>query len=174
MRRGYYNSWDDCNCFDMNMDMTEYPPYPHILGDVIEGTAYRWATLEDLPGICACTDAAEEGFTVLYRSSKLYDPASPHRVLLAEREGQICGVLQVLFGVEAPALGSIGCTAVHPDFQGRHIAVNMVMLATKALREAGLPRAYLGYTYSGLEHLYGKAGYRICCYYAMAEKKLTD
>ena len=174
LRRGYFNSWDDCNCFDMAMDMADYPQYPHKIGDAINGITYRWAFADDLPGICECTDAAEEGFTPLYRASKLYAASSPHRVLLAEQDGRICGILQVLFGVEAPDLGSIGCTAVHPDFQGRHIALNLVMLGTKALKAAGLPRAYLGYTYSGLEHLYGKAGYRICCYYAMAEKSLSD
>ena len=174
VRCGYYNSWDDCNCFDMCMELANYPQYPHKIGDAINGITYRWASAADLPGICECTDAAEEGFTPLYRVSKLYAASSPHRVLLAELDGRICGVLQVLFGVEAPSLGSIGCTAVHPDFQGRHIAVNLVMLGTKALKEAGLPRAYLGYTYSGLEHLYGKAGYKVSCYYAMAEKNLAD
>lgn len=36
-----------------------------------------------------------------------------------------------------------------------------------------LKEAYLGYTYSGLDHMYGYAGYKICVYYNMAFKRLT-
>ena len=173
-RRGYVHSWGDCSCFDMSMSLASYPHYPHAIGDTLGDITYRWATPDDLAGISACTDAAQQSFTALYQSPDLYDPASPRKVLLAQSPKRICGVLQVADSVEAPLLGSIGCTAVHPDDQGRHIAVNLVMLGTGYLRSLGLPRAYLGYTYSGLEYLYGKAGYRICCYYAMAEKSLID
>ena len=48
----------------------------------------------------------------------------------------------------------------------------MVLAGTRSLRDAGLERAFLGYTYSGLERLYGRAGYRICAYYFMAQKRL--
>lgn len=33
--------------------------------------------------------------------------------------------------------------------------------------------AFLGYTYSGLDRLYGRAGYRICVYYFMAKKNIA-
>lgn len=52
------------------------------------------------------------------------------------------------------------------------IATHMVTLGTKYLRDLGLREAYLSYTYSGLERMYGYAGYKICVYFMMAEKKL--
>ena len=73
---------------------------------------------------------------------------------------------------EEKGLGSIGCTVVKRSFQGRHIAVNLVILGTKYLKEAGMKEAYLGYTYTGLDRLYGYAGYKICVYYMMAKKNL--
>ena len=70
--------------------------------------------------------------------------------------------------------GSVGCTTVKQAYRGKHIAVNMVTVGTKHLKDTGLKDAYLSYTYSGLDHLYGYAGYRICAYFMMAEKTLRD
>lgn len=46
-------------------------------------------------------------------------------------------------------------------------------VGTRALRDMGMREAYLSYTYSGLDRLYGAAGYRIKVFYMMAEKKLV-
>jgi len=48
----------------------------------------------------------------------------------------------------------------------------MVTIGTKYLKDAGMKEAYLGYTYSGLDHMYGYAGYKICIYYMMAKRML--
>jgi len=58
-------------------------------------------------------------------------------------------------------------------FRDKHIGVNMVIMGTKYLKSRGLKNAFLGYTYSGLDKMYGYAGYRICIYYFMAQKKLN-
>jgi len=49
----------------------------------------------------------------------------------------------------------------------------MVVLGNKALKEQGIKEGYLGYTYSGLDKMYGYAGYKICIYYNMAKKELV-
>ena len=166
-KRGYSHSWD-CNCFDMRMELAGYAvlPFP------TEGIAYRWAAPEDIPGITACTDRAHESFTKYYRDPSFYRQDSAKRVFAAEADGKIVGTLIVSFATEGEGLGSVGCTAVDPDYQGRKIASNLVILGTGLLRDAGFSKAFLGYTYTGLDKLYGFAGYRICVYYYMAEKKL--
>ncbi|MBR6768417.1 MAG: hypothetical protein IKM34_02910 [Clostridia bacterium] len=42
--------------------------------------------------------------------------------------------------------------------------------ATEYLALRGAKFAFVGYTYSGMERLYGKCGYRISSYYMMAKK----
>ncbi len=73
---------------------------------------------------------------------------------------------------DIPRLGSIGCTAVRRAWQGKHIATNLVLLGTGALKEMGMEEAYLSYTYSGLDRLYGAAGFRIKVFFMMAQKQL--
>ena len=82
------------------------------------------------------------------------------------------GTLVVSRETEAPGLGSIGCTAVRGAYQGRKIATNMILLGAKSLRRAGMQEGYLGYTYSGLDKLYGRAGYSVSALYFMARKQL--
>lgn len=171
-KRGYTHAWGEGNCFDMRVPLDEMPPIEGRIGDVINGVTYRWAEASDMEAICVCTDDACEDFTEYYRNPDLYRPDSRERVLIAETDGCVCGTLIVTMEGEAEGLGSVGCTTVHTAYQGRHIAANMVRLGTKHLKEIGLPDAFLGYTYSGLDKLYGFAGYRICIYYLMAEKNL--
>ena len=102
----------------------------------------------------------------------LYDEANSQRVLIALDGSKVCGTLIVSAETEAPGLGSVGCTAVAHAWRGRHIAANMILLGSRYLRDLGLKNGFLGYTYSGLDKLYGLAGYRICAYYLMAAKKL--
>ena len=165
-KRGYMHRWD-CNCFDMRMDLADYAAVPF----ATEGITYRWARPDDISGITACTDRAHESFTKYYRNPALYREDNPKRVFIAEADRKIVGTLIVSFAAEGDGLGSVGCTAVDPDYQGRKIASNLVILGTGLLRDAGLSKAFLGYTYTGLDKLYGFAGYRICVYYFMAEKK---
>lgn len=168
--RGYAHSWD-CNCFDMKFLLKEFDKNEHSIGDTIEGITYRWATAGDLPGITVCTNAACEEFTKYYQDEFLYTENESSRVLIATVENRVAGTLMVDMDVEN-GLGSVGCTAVHPEFRGKHIAVNMVTLGTKHLKDVGMKEAYLSYTYSGLDHMYGYAGYKIFVYFMMARKKL--
>lgn len=170
-KRGYAHSWGG-NCFDMRFPMSEFPGAGHAIGETIDGVVYRWATMDDLDGVCACVDDACPDFTPYYRNAQFYDGQGRDRVLVAEDGPEIVGALVVSLETEGTGLGSIGCTAVRTDHQGRHIAANLVLLGTAYLRERGMAEAYLGYTYSGLDHLYGLAGYRICVYYMIARKTL--
>jgi len=169
LKRGWKHAWQDCDCFDMRTPLI-FPVTEDRIGCGIGGVTYRWATRIDMPQIKLCTDDAEEGFSKYYQNKDLYMPDSPQRVLAAEKDGEIIGVLMVSYETEAKGLGSVGCTAVKSAHRGHHVAVNLVKLGTEALRLAGIRQAYLGYTYTGLDRLYGYAGYEICLYYMMAEK----
>ena len=172
LKRGYTHSWGECNCFDMRMPMADCALTPLNIGDTDRGILYRWATEADLPGVCACTDDAEPNFTKYYVSGDFYRPDSPERVLVALDGSVIVGTLVVSREAESPGLGSIGCTAVRNAYQGRKIATNMIMLGAKSLHAAGMREGYLGYTYSGLDKLYGRAGYAVSTLYFMARKVL--
>lgn len=166
-KHGYTHSWD-CNCFDMRMDLQDFSAVPF----ATEGVTYRMAEPKDLEGAAACTDDAEEGFTKYYRNPELYTGSGKKRVLVAESDGIIVGTLIVSLESEGAGLGSVGCTAVRQAYQGRRIASNMVILGTGMLRDAGMRQAFLGYTYTGLDKMYGFAGYKICVYYFMASRQL--
>lgn len=172
-KRGYEHAWGRENCFDMRVRLDELPAIENSVGDTVGGVTYRWAEAADMQAVCECTDDAHDGFTKYYGNSALYQSGSRERVMIAETEGRVAGALIVTAEGEAEGLGSVGCTAVRHADRGRHIAANMVRLGTKFLQKEGLLEAYLGYTYSGLDKLYGYAGYRICVYYLMAEKKLN-
>ncbi len=168
-KRGYCHSWD-CNCFDMRFPLSQFKDGSLRIGDTAAGIVYRWAGLEDLETVCACTDDAWPEFTQFYRPKELYQKSGVSRVLAAFSGREAAGALIVQLS-EGGTLGSVGCTAVRKAYRGRHIAVNLVTLGTQYLKESGAGEAFLGYTYSGLDHLYGYAGYKICCYYMMAVKK---
>lgn len=169
-KRGYCHSWG-CNCFDMRFPLSRFTGGECRIGNTIGEFVYRWAGLEDLEAVCACTDDAWPDFTQFYRREELYQKDSDSRVLAAFSGGEAVGTLIVQLS-EGGRLGSVGCTAVREAYRGKHIAVNLVTLGTGYLKEAGAGEAFLGYTYTGLDHLYGYAGYKICCYYMMAVKKL--
>jgi len=173
VKRGYAHSWEDANCFDMraDLDSVEFPS--ESIGDTIEGITYRFATVNDIPKIIECTDDAEQSFSKYYKNEKLYSEDSNQKVLIATSNDEVCGTLIISIETEAKGLGSVGCTTVSHNYRGKHIGVNMVVLGTKYLKSLGLKKGYLGYTYSGLDKMYGYAGYKICIYYAMAQKKLT-
>jgi ribosomal protein S18 acetylase RimI-like enzyme len=172
-KRGYFHSWKDANCFDMRADLEQTKYIDESIGDTINEITYSFATLSDIPKIIKCTEDAEPGFTKYYKNEKLYSDDSKQKVLIATYKGEVCGTLIISIETEANKLGSVGCTTVANKYRGKHIGVNMVVLGTKYLKSLGLKDGYLGYTYSGLDKMYGYAGYKICIYYAMAQKKLT-
>lgn len=172
-KRGYRHSWD-CNCFDMRFPLSDYKDAGYSIGDTVDGITYRWATPDDTERIYSCTNDAFEEFTQWYRNEALYGGNSNEKVLIATDHNEVVGTLIVCLEAEGENLGSVGCTAVRRDFQGKHIATNLVILGTKYLKDAGMKEAYLSYTYSGLDRLYGYAGYKISVYYMMARKSLSE
>ncbi len=172
-KRGYAHSWD-CNCFDMRFPLTEFVKNEHSVGDTVDGICYRFATKEDMEEVFSCTDDAYDEFTIYYKNEALYlgDGEQNPKVLIATDGDEVVGTLIVNLETEGAGIGSVGCTTVKSSHQGRHIGVNMVIIGTKYLKDAGMKEAYLGYTYSGLDHMYGYAGYKICNYYMMAKKCL--
>ena len=170
-KRGYAHSWD-CNCFDMRFPLSECRAPDWEIGQAANGVIYRWAAPEDRAAVCACVDDAWPDFTQYYREEALYGADPARHVMLAEAEGVAAGALMVSLEAEGKGVGSVGCTAVRHAYRGRRIAVNMVTLSTAFLKTAGMRDAFLGYTYSGLDYMYGLAGYKICVYYMMAKKTL--
>ena len=106
-----------------------------------------------------------------YRDNALYQEGEGARVLIAVFRDEVAGALIVGAEDIEKGLGSVGCVAVRKGWRGRHIAVNLVTIGTKYLKDSGFREAYLSYTYSGLDRMYGYAGYKICTYFMMAEKR---
>ncbi len=170
-KRGYRHSWN-CNCFDMCLPLNTFSGNAYDVGDTIDGITYRWATLNDLDSICVCTDDAYQEFTGFYQDKTLYADNKNIKVLVAVAHNEVVGTLIVKLEDDEACLGSAGCTTVKRAYQGKHIAVRLVTIATKYLRDIGVREAYLSYTYSGLDHMYGYAGYKISVYYMMAVREL--
>lgn len=175
-KRGYKHSWGDCNCFDMRLNLDDYQSDDHSIGDTIDDILYRWATMDDLEGIVICADDAcqyqEESFSRYYRNENLYANGSDQRVLVAVKDGRIVGTLIVSMERESKGMGNVGCTCVATDMTHQKIGTTLVCLGTGQLKEVGLKKAQLSYTYSGLDILYGASGYEVCTYYFMGEKEL--
>lgn len=177
-KRGYVHAWKTCNCFDMKMSLKQPLDYKGAVGDTINGVTYRWGEESELTEILCCVDDAcqhqEESFSKYYRNPELYRVDSMERVLVAEKAGQIIGCLIVSAEVEGIDLGSVGCTSVRLSETHQGIATNLVKIGTSYLQSLGLSKASLSYTYSGLDKLYGEAGYEISTYYFMGVKRLDN
>lgn len=173
-KRHYHHAWKDANCFDMRMSLADFHDEGCQVGDTIDDILYRWADRSDLESIVACVDDAEKEFTGYYLTEDLYNGQRPQQVLVADNGSEIVGTLIVSVETEGKDLGSVGCTTVRHDHRGRHIGVNMVKTGTRYLKDIGLSEACLNYTYSGLDHMYGYAGYQICTYYMMGEKDISQ
>ena len=169
MRRGYRHRWGEANCFDMRMDMGVVPeksaPCP-------EGIEFMLAGPGDVGDAVACAEDGWEEFARYYADASLYVPGGKSRVLLAREGSTAVGALIVSAETEGTGVGSVGCTVVRTARRGRGIAAGLVWRGSEMLRAAGMKSGFLGYTYSGLDRLYGAAGYKICAYYLMAEKNL--
>lgn len=170
--RGYVHSWD-CDCFDMRFPLSRFNRSGLNVGDTIEGITYRWAVPADLEGICACTQDAFPEFTQYYRDERLYGSNPDERVLIAVSGEEVVGTLIVGAEIREERLGSVGCTTVRHSCRGKHVAVHLVTIGTGYLKDIGMKEAYLSYTYTGLDHLYGYAGYKVCVYFMMAEKEIN-
>lgn len=174
-KRGYVHSWQNCNCFDMQMSLENIIENDSSIGDAKNGITYRWATKDDVNSIVECADDAcqyqDESFSKYYSNCKLYEENNNQKVLVAVKDKKIVGSLIVSIETEGKDLGCVGCTCVSTKETGHGIATNLVMIGTKYLKEAGLKNASLSYTYSGLDKLYGSAGYEISTYYFMGEKR---
>lgn len=171
-RRFYTHSWNDDECFDMDMELKN-TICDYNLGDTVNDITYRLATIKDLEEIKKCTDDACEEFTEYYMNVNLYNKDNSQIVLVAEDNGEICGTLIISKETEAPNTGSVGCTTTKHNHRGKGIATTMVQIGTKYLKDLGYKYGHLGYTYTGLDKMYGKAGYKVTTKYFMAEKPLV-
>ncbi len=173
-KRGYHHSWGEANCFDLIQDLTKFNQNNIRLGKNINGIVYEWAKLEDLNKVVDCVNDGHSEFTKFYQNDSFYSEDSKQRVLIAKDKDLVVGCIIINCETEEKEMGSAGCTTVRHSHRKRHIASNMVILGTQYLKERGLKKSYISYTYSGLDKLYGYAGYEICIYYFMAEKDLND
>jgi GNAT superfamily N-acetyltransferase len=168
---GYKHS-QDCNIFDMRFPLKDFVREEYSVGDTIDGITYRFATESDRKAVYDCTDDALKEFTQWYKSDDFYCSEVIPKVLIATEGDIVCGALLVEIANEKQKLGTVGCTSVRRSCRGRKIATHMVTLGTKYLRDIGMKDAFLSYTYTGLDKMYGYAGYKIFVYYMMAQKEL--
>lgn len=170
-KRGYTHSWGEDECFDMFMELKDMS-YPHQTGEDINGIVYKFAKEEDIKQIVECVNDAESDFTQYYMNINLYKPNNDQKVLIALKDDEVVGTLIISIETEAKDTGSVGCTTTKTKYRHQGIATNLVCIGTKYLKDMGLKYGYLGYTYTGLDKLYGVAGYHITNKYMMAKKIL--
>lgn len=110
----------------------------------------------------------------IFLDENLYAVNQDAKVLVASCDNEIVGTLIVGAKEERNGrrCGFPACAAVKRAWQGKHIAVNLVTIGTGYLKDIGVGEVCLGYTYTGLDHVYGYAGYKISVYYMMGEKVL--
>ncbi|MCR5005947.1 MAG: GNAT family N-acetyltransferase [Clostridiales bacterium] len=170
-KRGYQHNWGETGCFDMSMDLSDAPEQPVHVGDTVHGITYRMAGPKDIPGIEACVKDAQESFVPYYLETEHYTADTKAPVLVAVRGADVLGTLIVSLEVEGEGLGSVGCTATRTDARGQGIATHMVQAGTQYLKDNGMRRAFLGYTYTDILRMYARAGYQVSQEYFMAEKR---
>ena len=126
--------------------------------------------------IIECADDAcqyQDGkFSKYYKNTDLYKEDNNQRALVAIKNNKIVGTLIISIEIEGKDLGNVGCTCVKFSETHKKIGTNLVRLGTKYLKDIGLLKASLSYTYTGLDKLYGDSGYEISCYYMMGKKKV--
>ncbi|MDD2648875.1 MAG: GNAT family N-acetyltransferase [Eubacteriales bacterium] len=171
-RRGYVHSWKGCNCFDMRARPADLPRKAQANNPDGDSLSLRFAAKGDREAVCSMVRNAYQSFLEYYEDEAIYGKTPEGRAAIAETDGKIVGAVLVSLNEEAKGIGSVGCTAVLPEYRSRNIASRLVLFGTDYLWEHGMAEAFVGYTYSGLQNLYGKAGYKISAYYFMAEKEL--
>lgn len=173
-KHSYIHSWGDCGCIDMSQLLKDFDYAKHSIGDTINGITYRWATLNDLDNIVTCVSDAEESFVQYYENISLYDKDSNTAVLIAEKDNEVFGSLMVSIETEGKDMGSLGCTTTAHKYRNKGIASNMIILGTKHLKDIGLNKAVLGYTYTYIIGIYARAGYKVSMEYYMGEKVIEN
>ncbi len=173
-KHGYIHAWGDCGCFDMSQQLKDFNYAEHSIGDTINGITYRWAAADDIDNIVKCVSDAEEDFVQYYKDKSIYEKDTGTLVLIAEKDSEVLGTLMVSIEAEGKGMGSVGCTATAHKARNKGIATNMVILGTKYLKDIGLSKAVLGYTYTDIVNMYGRAGYKISMEYYMGEKAMED
>lgn len=173
-KRGYVHSWNDCGCFDMEQTLKDFNYNEHSIGDEINNIMYRWASIDDLDNIVKCVSDADENFVQYYQDKRLYEKGTDTPVLIAEKDNEILGTLMISIEVEDKNLGSVGCTTTVHKHRNKGIATNMVKLGTKYLKDIGLSKAFLGYTYTSIVNMYSRAGYKVSMEYFMGEKTVKS
>ena len=161
-KRGYRHAWD-CNCFDMAKALSPEDAFG-------EDALIRLATPNDKAAVLGMMADAHPSFTRHYQKDALYQEESDGRVLVFCEGNKPIGALIATVG--ADGIGSIGCVAVLRAFRGQGVAMRLVRYATGYLARRGANFAFVGYTYSGMERLYGKCSYKITSYYLMGKKDL--
>jgi GNAT superfamily N-acetyltransferase len=174
IKRGYTSYWGEHGSFDMAQDLKDFTHDGNSVGDTINDVTYRWANLGDLNGILISLADNEEDFSEFYKNEDFYREGTSKRVLLAESDGEVLGTLFVGAETEREGYGSIGLTATARKHRNKGIATNLVRMGTKYLKEIGMEKAHLGYTYMDLLNLYGRGGYEVCMEYFMGEKRLLS
>ena len=161
-KRGYRHAWD-CNCFDMAKALSPEDAFG-------EDALIRLATPNDKAAVLGTMADAHPSFIKHYQKDALYQEGNDGRVLVFCEGNKPIGALIATVGTDG--IGTIGCVAVLRAFRGRGAATRLVRYATAHLARREANFAFVGYTYSGVERLYGKCGYKITSYYLMGKKEL--
>jgi len=170
--RGYTHSWGDSGCLDMDMILTDYDCHDCKTGDTINDITYRWAAINDLEDVVACVTDGEENFAGFFNNNELYKEDSGTRVLIAVTAGEIAGALMVDTKAICNDTGTLNCAVTVHKHRNKGIATNLVRLGTKHLKDSGLKRSFLSYTYTEIMDIYGRVGYKVYMEYFMGEKAL--
>lgn len=171
-KRGYRHSWGDTGCFDMEQMLKDFPGGPSV-GDTVNGVVYRLAVPADKEKVVSCVSQAEPKFLRFYQNEQFYQKQTQRPIVIAEQNGIVLGAI-LLYISDTDNMGSVGATATAPPYRNQGIATNLVKTGTRYLKDLGLKRACLGYTYTQIVPMYGRAGYHISVEYFMAEKKLSN
>ena len=169
LNKGYINS-SECDYFDMWLYLDNYKYDEIHIGDIVNDIEYRFANENDIDDICICTDDAQKSFTKYYKKKEHYNGNS--RVMIAIINGEVAGTMMMGLETEGEKVGDLAIATTKHKYRNRHISANLTNLATQFLKDNGMEYAHLNYTYTGLDHVYGYAGYEICVYYTMASKNL--
>ena len=171
MKHGYIHSWEGEKCIDMDRDMNTFACTGINVGDVINGTIYRWANCNDIKQVVSFISSSYESFTEHYQNPELYNQSNQNTVLIAELDKEITGAIIVSVDID-DSLGSLGALSTAEKHRKKGIATNLLNLGTKFLKDIGVRRVHLSYTYCALIPMYSRAGYKICQEYYMGEKTL--
>ena len=172
-KRGYRHAWADADCFDMTLTFAERSTVTEESVNGANGIEYRFAKAEELTAVTAAMEEAHRSFARYYAEPSRYTDRH-ERVLIALDGEMPIGALIVKLGKDAENAVSLAAVAVLPAYRGRGIAKGLVSFATAYGQRMGMTKGFVGYTYSGLDRLYGSSGYTVAVYYMMAKKHFGE